>query len=306
MQKLKVNKQQRAQSRYKTETEDMDNLFKSLNKLEKQYQSRQMSYNEEMDKKLVEIKKRYKPVNYSALRSFSMTCDTRKAQMQLIQEEHTKREQSRNKDILPLLQSFKRSISKTSENFSKGFFARRKEKVAERVSKMRGYGDYVKKNFLPPIIAKTETNETNIHQTSDHRRERFGKAAVNTTEERIEDYTAAVRTREIGMNYLKEMKEEVKKAEAENRIKVRTKDEGTDRVNYKNYLKELEPLKRNKNKENVGTVGNLINSVKDSAKDQLKVLVTDIDKHIRKTYKNSADRYVQTIKAKLNLLNKLN
>lgn len=306
MHKLNEQQRKRAQSRYRADLEDVERLSRSLNKVERQYQAQQIKYNEEVDKKLQEIKERYKPVDYTALCNFSTAYDSRKVQMQLELEEKQQRERSRNKDILPLLQSYNRAMSKTSENFHKDFFARKKEKVKMRVNKMKGYGNYVKKHFLPPITTKANSSDDNGIPNTERRRERFGKAIANTAEEKLGEYSVAVRTREIGMNYLKELKEEVKKAEAENRVKKPVKEEVSQKINYKNYLKEIESVRRDKDKENMTRVEHLVNEIKGPVNGQLKDVVTNIDVEIRKTFKNSADGYVQTIKAKLDLLNKLN
>ena len=302
---MSEKKRQRVQSRYRAEVEDVERLSKSLTKLERQYQQQQLKHNQEVDKRLQEIRERYKPVDYSALKNFSVAYDSRKVQKKIELDERQREERSRNKNILPLLKSYHRTMSKTPGNFHKGFFAKKRDKVIERVNKMKGYGNYVKKHFLPPITTKNATEPDNELMQSERKRERFKYSVANTAEEKLEEYSIAARTREIGINYLKELREELKQAKAENRIKKEVKRDASERVNYKNYLKEIEPVRKNNNKENHSKVENVVKAVKDPSKGQLQVLVTDIDARIKKTYKNSADSYVQGIKAKLELLNKL-
>lgn len=306
MHKIGEKKRERAQSRYRAELEDADKMSRSFTKLEGQYQLHQFHQEEAINRKLQEIRERSKPLDYTALRNFSTAYDSKKVQMQFELEERQQRERSKNKELLPILKSYKNIMERSSDNFRGEKAVKKKEEVKGKVGKMKGYGTYVKKHFLPPVTTKNDPLESNIVKPSDKKRERFGKMVVNTAEEKLEKYSLAVRTREMGINYLKELKDEIKKAESENRVIRTVKEEISEKVNYKNYLRELEPMKRHRDKENIQRADELYNAVQDPSKDRLKALVTDIDTQIIKTSKKTVEGYLETIKAKLDILNKLN
>ena len=154
MNKLSAQKRYRVHSKYRAEMEDTSKLTFSLNKMEKAYQRKIMREKEEMDKKLEDIKEMYKPINYNELRSFSVAYESKRIMHDMENQEKRKREKSKNKNILPILNSYNKMMKESI----KGDFFMKKEDATRKLSKIKGYSTYVKKHFLPPV-KRAETIE---------------------------------------------------------------------------------------------------------------------------------------------------
>lgn len=264
----------------------------------------------ERDAILKQRKAHFKPYDYSELNKFSIKCDSRKVLLKKKIIDKIKIQKDENKALIPIYQKYMDDVRNSSLIENSSFVDN--EKKAKRLAsskinknKMSKYAYYVKENFLPIIIAPNPKMKVNLTKINNN---------IRYIEDiKKDDYKKRKEFRDLGIKYLqkngkKKLKEKNKVREKENVVYNQKKE-----IKVRDYLKDLKKKNKGKNSKSLSQRINKIFYTKSSKQEYKKAfnLINNLDDKLNEINKNkeinlTTENYIESIKAKLCILEKIN
>lgn len=262
-------------------------LTNTLNRIEKEYRKKQIREEEEYDKKLQTIRESHQPIDYDELNCFSVTYESKRFFKKLENDEKIKTEKLKNKEILPILDSYKEIMKNSFVDEE----AVKKEAGNTKRQTVKDYSTYVKKHFLPPIKNLKKPN-------LEIQRETLLERKRNSAEKQLKAFNEAYKAKELGKLYLQEVKSKIRKTEKENKQYKENPLSGEKKIVYKNYLNDVKVCVK-KEKKIRGRAGER------KKLEELKDIVDKVDHSLQVKVLKQPKNYLESIRLKLDLLNNL-